>query len=64
MYTFSEEEYRKGIAAPKNRKDASIDNLLKIKRNNNALENTAHSKYLSITQDRTLSYKETYSKQR
>ena len=37
---------------------------LKIKWNNGDLENTAYPKYLSVTQDRTLSYKETYRKQR
>ena len=34
MYTFSEEEYWKGIAAPKNRKAAGIDNVL-VKQLNN-----------------------------
>ena len=37
--------------------------LLKIKWNNSDLEYTAYPKYLSVTQDRTLSYKETYRKQ-
>ena len=34
VYTFSEEEYRKGIAAPKNRKAAGIDNVLEKQLNN------------------------------
>ena len=34
VYTFSEEEYRKGIAAPKIRKAAGIDNVL-VKQLNN-----------------------------
>ena len=34
VYTFSEEEYRKGIAASKNRKTACIDNVL-VKQLNN-----------------------------
>ena len=34
VYTFSEEEYRKGLAAPNNRKAAGIDNVL-VKQLNN-----------------------------
>ena len=34
VYTFSEEEYKKGIAAPNNRKDTSIDHVL-VKQLNN-----------------------------
>ena len=34
VYTFSEEEYRKGISAPKNRKVAGTDNVLAKQLNN------------------------------
>ena len=37
--------------------------LLRIKWNNSDLENTASPKYLSVTQNRTPNYKETYRKQ-
>ena len=46
VYTFSEEEYRKGIAAPKNRKAAGIDNVLVKKLNN--LAPTLHNWLLDM----------------
>ena len=82
---FSEDEYRKGIAALKNNKAAGIDDILVeqlknlgpnahkwlhtmlntcfienkiVEWNRTKLENTPHPKYLGVTLDRTLSYKE------
>ena len=46
VYTFSEEEYRKGIAAHKNRKTAGIDNVLAKQLNN--LGPTLHKWLLDI----------------
>ena len=44
VYTFSEEEYRKGIEASKNKKAAGIDNVLVIQQHN--LGPTLHNWYL------------------
>ena len=46
MYPFSEEEYRKGIAAPKNRKAACIDNIV-VKQLNN-IGQTLHNWLLDM----------------
>ena len=46
MYTFSEEEYRKGVAAPNNRKGDDIDNVL-VKQLNN-LGPTLHNCLLDM----------------